>query len=50
MMKANVMTPERWRITEDILLAALDAPADAREALLTERCHGDADLLATQRQ
>ncbi|MDP8982011.1 MAG: serine/threonine-protein kinase [Acidobacteriota bacterium] len=39
------MTPERWRITEEILLAAWDVSPESREALLTARCAGDAALL-----
>src|ERR1700682_4123462 len=43
------MTPERWRITEEILLAAWDTLPESREALLTARCAGDSALLADVR-
>src|ERR1700736_4240871 len=43
------MTSERWRITEEILLAAWDAPPESREATITERCGGDSELLAEVR-
>ena len=35
------MTPERWRIQEEILLAAWDAPPQARDATV----HGDAGVV-----
>jgi non-specific serine/threonine protein kinase/serine/threonine-protein kinase len=40
------MTPERWRQVTDVFHAALARDAAAREALLDERCAGDADLRA----
>jgi eukaryotic-like serine/threonine-protein kinase len=43
------MTPERWRITEEIFLAAWDAAPEDREALLAQRCTGDDTLLADVR-
>ena len=44
-MAGTGLTPERWRTTEEILLAVWDAPAEAREGLLLERCAGDSELL-----
>ena len=38
------MNPERWEQVEDILNAALDRPADEREAYLTGACGDDLSL------
>lgn len=38
------MTPERWEQVEGILNAALDSPADEREAFLTGACGDDLSL------
>lgn len=48
-MSESPLTPERWRTTEAILLAALEAPPERRDALLQERCAGDDALLADLR-
>ena len=39
------LTPERWQRVNDVFAAALEQPADAREAYLNEACGDDPDLL-----
>ena len=48
-MPGPQLTPERWRTTEEILLAAWDVLPERRDELLQERCAGDAALLADVR-
>lgn len=43
------MNPDRWKRTEAVLGAVLDAPPDARLAVLLAECGDDADLLAEVR-
>ena len=43
------VTPERWRTTEEVLLAVWDAPPGERELLLDQRCAGDTALLTELR-
>ena len=38
------MMPDRWRRVEDLYHAALDQPADVRDAFLRNACQGDEDL------
>lgn len=38
------MDSARWHHVEEIFAAALDLPAERRDAFLTEACEGDEDL------
>jgi eukaryotic-like serine/threonine-protein kinase len=38
------MRPERWKIVEQLLEAALDQPSAARPAFLSQACNGDDEL------
>jgi hypothetical protein len=38
------MTPKRWVRVKQVFLAALDQPAETREAFLAIECAGDADV------
>ncbi len=48
-MHESSLTPERWRTTEEIFVAAWDVPAAERDRFLEERCAGDDKLLADVR-
>ncbi len=48
-MHESPLTPERWRTTEEILVAAWDVPLAERDQFLEERCAGDDTLLAEVR-
>lgn len=39
------MTPDRWRLVEDLFDAALERPAEERERYVIEACAGDAEML-----
>ena len=39
------MDAERWKRVDELLQAALQAPAEHREELLRRECAGDAELL-----
>src|ERR1700761_5423120 len=43
------LTPERWRTTEEILVAAWSVPREQRDSLLRDRCGKNAELLADLR-
>ena len=38
------MRPERWKLVEQILEAALEKAPDARSAYIAQACRGDEDL------
>lgn len=46
----DALTPERWQRIETVLDAALDLPADQRDAYLRAACGDDATLLAEVRE
>src|SRR5271163_607309 len=39
------MNPERWKLVEDLLQAALQLPPQRREDFLRKACAGDAELI-----
>ena len=43
-MKPSAPTPERWRKIDELFQAAIDQPAEQRQAFLHEACADDAEL------
>ena len=43
-MKPSAPTPERWRKIDELFQAAIDQPAEQRQAFLDEACADDAEL------